>query len=120
MLFLHRLFSDSRYRFSVETPTCEPYGTGRASGLVDVSLFKSGHEIEAHFEFKEGLHEEGIQTSLNKIIREGEMGGWFHKVYVIRLQSLEQAQNLLEQLKTWTMPSESRPSVEMPEVGALS
>ena len=80
-LFLFRVHSDGRHRFSVETPTCEAHGTGRASARVDVSLFACGHQIgaHAHVEFKaDNGHWDGIRTSLEKLVREENLGGWFH------------------------------------------
>jgi hypothetical protein len=66
-----------------------------------------------------GLSEDNVRRTLqtgHPFFKEVEKD----KVYVIRLQSREQAQNLIEQLKAWTMPSEPRASAGMPEVGALS
>jgi hypothetical protein len=80
-LFLFRVHSDRRYRFSVETPTCEPHGTGRKSALVDVSLFACNPQVgaHAHVEFKgDPVDAKGIRTSLEKLVREEKLGGWFH------------------------------------------
>jgi hypothetical protein len=76
-LFLYRLCSDGRCRFSVETPTCDTHGTGTRSGCVDVSLYVSGHQIDVHIEFKEGNRED-VERSLAKLVREEKLGGWFH------------------------------------------
>lgn len=77
--FLFKLGTDSLYRFSVETPTCEAHGTGRRSANVDVSIYAHGHAIHTHVEFKHGnCALKGIRTSVEKLVREEKPGGWFH------------------------------------------
>jgi hypothetical protein len=78
-LFLFRLHSGHRWRFSVETPTCEAHGTGRQSARVDASLFACNDQSGVHVEFKEGNGDwNGIRTSLEKLVREEKLAGWFH------------------------------------------
>jgi hypothetical protein len=77
-VYLYILWRDQQCRFSVETPTCEPHGeTQRRSANVDVSLFTCGHKLSAHIEFKD-KNRDDIPSSLEKLVREEKVGGWFH------------------------------------------
>jgi hypothetical protein len=94
--FLRKLDSDSRYRFSVETPTREAHGAGTNSGRVDATLYMNGHNIDAHVEFKQGNCEpDQIRTSLEKLVREEKLGGWFHTLEAADRGTLPSIANML-------------------------
>ena len=81
MLLLHRLFSSPHYRVAVEKPTSRDYGfsgTGRRSAQTDVALYERGHDTQALIEFKADNRDTGICKDLEKLIREEQLGAWFH------------------------------------------
>lgn len=81
MLLLHRLLSSPHYRVAVEKPTSRDYGfsgTGRRSAQTDVALYERGHDTQALIEFKADNRDTGICKDLEKLIREEQLGAWFH------------------------------------------
>ena len=83
VLFLHRLLSARRYRIAVEKPTSKDYGfsgNGRRSAQTDVALYERGHGTQALIEFKADNRDTGICKDLEKLIREEELGAWFHSL----------------------------------------
>jgi len=81
ILFLHRVLSSARYRVAVEKPTSRDYGfsgTGRRSAQTDVALYETGHDTQALIEFKADNRDTGICKDLEKLIREEQLGAWFH------------------------------------------
>jgi hypothetical protein len=82
LIFVQHLTVDKRYCFCVETPTTETYtqkGTTPMSARVDVTLIGSDRTPVAHIEQKaHNCEVESIRKDLEKLLREGTTGCWFH------------------------------------------
>jgi hypothetical protein len=80
-LFLQHAQADSRFCYSIETPTTQTYrqkGTSDMSARVDLTLGRPGQprvniELKAHY-----CGIENIRKDLEKLVREDTTGVWFH------------------------------------------
>ncbi len=78
------LLNDTKYYFSIETPTVESYQIGGGdplSALSDLSLytFDEGFDKVANVEFKAHNPQKAhIKKDVEKIFKEGVTGNWFH------------------------------------------
>ena len=82
---MQHLTVDRKCFFSVETPTAETYqqkGKTPISARVDLTLFGSERKPVAHIELKaHNCRVEDIRKDLEKLLREGTTGMWFHTLY---------------------------------------
>lgn len=97
------LLEDTEYYYSIETPTVKSYqisGKVPLSALSDLSLYTIDEEFEkaVNVEFKaHNPPKEHIKKDVEKIVKEGIPGNWFHTLKNVNSRTLDSLFNKFKQ-----------------------